>query len=369
MCSVNWYPAAVIVLVCLACDRTQPSLEANEAVDGPSNEAGDGPSADVSSPISDSALWTSPKLQIGKVSGEVSETFGRIRDVAIDDNGDVLILDDQALMIHWFSENGTSRGSAGRAGGAPGEFRAPVGVEVDHNGNVLVADMAHRRVSVFSRSSTGLVLDTTYAIPLHALDFCVLGDRLYLLAPDNGLLIHEVDQSGRVKNSFAPPAQTIAAEYTRHAALLTESYARGRLRCSESPAMVLVVHEHLPDVRAFTPEGVLVWSTQLQDYRRLQWELVDGGGGLRMRGDPETGTSHTARYLGILNADTVVVTLSESGLENPDGQLSIRLLSLTDGKEFGEWNTPVVLAGVHAGRWYGYRDLPYPALLAVDAPE
>jgi hypothetical protein len=213
------------------------------------------------------------------------------------------------------------------------------------------------------------VLDTTYVIPLHALDFCVLGDRLYLLAPEDGLLIHAVDRSGQLRNSFAPPAQEVAAEYARHAALLTESYARGRLLCNESPALVLVVHEHLPDVRAFTPEGVLVWTTQLQDYRRLQWELVEDGRGLRMRGDPETGTSHTARYLGSLNADTVVVTLSESGLANPEGQLSIRLLSITDGNEIGEWYSPVVLAGVHAGRWYGYRDLPYPALLAVDALE
>lgn len=88
------------------------------------------------------------------------ETFGRIRGVALDDNANVFILDDQANEVRVFSSSGVHLRTIGRSGAGPGEFAGPDGLHVSSEGLLWVRDPRNRRYSVFNLDGT---LQKTYA--------------------------------------------------------------------------------------------------------------------------------------------------------------------------------------------------------------
>jgi len=128
----------------------------------------------LSAQVAGSEPWI---LQIGVLDGDEAEIFGRIRDVVVDDFGNIYILDDQALAVSWFGPDGGHRGTAGRAGGGPGEFRHPVDMTLDDRGRVHVLDTALGRVSIFEPGDAGLTPIGEVAARVWAVAFCVLSNR------------------------------------------------------------------------------------------------------------------------------------------------------------------------------------------------
>ncbi len=303
-----------------------------------------------------------PLFEIGAISGSAAETFGRIRDVGVDSIGNIYILDDQALALHWYDSTGAHRGSAGRSGGGPGEFRAPMGIEVVSTGRVEVVDMAHRRLSMFAATDTGLSLEGSVETPLHAMDFCVLNGRHYLLNPQETGIIHEFDEAG-VLRSFAPIAGDIPPELSRHESMLREGYARGRLLCTSSPDVIVVLHEQLPLLRAFSPDGERLWETTLANYHAIHWELTENGRGLRAGPDPESNTAHSGTFLARLGGDVLAVTLHEGSLANPEGVLETRRISLSDGRESEASAASFIVVAERDSLTYGYMQHPYPKVV------
>ena len=60
-------------------------------------------------------------------------------------------------------------------------------------------------------------------------------------------------------------------------AALKRSQNQGLLVCSEDPPQIVVVPYRTPWLRAFDLSGTLMWTTELEDYKRLHW--VSSGGG------------------------------------------------------------------------------------------
>ncbi len=48
-------------------------------------------------------------LEIGVVHGDPNQIFGRISDVVVDDQGNILVLDEQSYAVSWFSPDGQQR--------------------------------------------------------------------------------------------------------------------------------------------------------------------------------------------------------------------------------------------------------------------
>ena len=78
------------------------------------------------------------------------ETFGWLAGMAVDHNGNILVVDGYAQVIRMFDGTGSFAKETGRKGRGPGEFMLPVAVGVDDDGAVYVYDPALQRITQFS---------------------------------------------------------------------------------------------------------------------------------------------------------------------------------------------------------------------------
>lgn len=95
-----------------------------------------------------------PLMEIGVIQGDRSRMFGRIDDVDVDSNGNIVVLDGQSYSVSWFSPDGRYLGTAGRQGEGPAEFQGPEGLAVGPDNLVYVLDAPGRTVHVFGLSSS-----------------------------------------------------------------------------------------------------------------------------------------------------------------------------------------------------------------------
>ena len=370
MSSGRCIPMALALGLLVACE-SRPAEEDPQPESVPAPEAAEG--ADTTSAPVDT-VSESPRearveeaidrlVQIGVLDGAEEQVFGRIRDVVVDDAARVYVLDDQTLRLSWFDRHGTFRGAAGRPGGGPGEFRAPTALAVDRTGRVQVLDVAHRRVSTFAASDTAINLVDEFAVPFFGTDFCrVEGRYFFLSAQDNGV-IHEVAADGSVVRSFGEIRVEVPDELNtpQNVQMLRDNAARGRLVCASDPPVLVFVPEMQAVVQAFSPDGRLLWSVPMEDYRQRGWELSPRGG-VRMAADPETGSAHTAKDAALMGTDRIGITLHEGSLANPEGSLELRIMSLEDGSELERRTATGMLAIVRDGLTYSYVNSPFPQI-------
>jgi hypothetical protein len=106
--------------------------------------AGPGPS------IRCPAVWT---------EGDGPDLFGNVRQVEIDRDGRLWVLEGQSNEIRVFDAAGRPVRTIGRKGGGPGEFGQPIGMAWSPAGELWVVDPANSRISVIDtagRFRTGL---------------------------------------------------------------------------------------------------------------------------------------------------------------------------------------------------------------------
>jgi len=98
------------------------------------------------------------ELVIGDPASEAEYILGSIHDIAVDDESNIYIADEDAMEIKMFSKEGVFNRTIGRRGRGPGEFLS-IGEAATVNGdNLLVVDERGFKITRFS--SQGEVLDT-----------------------------------------------------------------------------------------------------------------------------------------------------------------------------------------------------------------
>jgi hypothetical protein len=89
--------------------------------------------------------------EIGLEDGPVEYLFGRVAGVAAQQqNGEILVLDGLAKLVHRFDATGRHLGTFGREGAGPGEFNLPSRLHLA-NDEVWVSDARLQRLTVFDR--------------------------------------------------------------------------------------------------------------------------------------------------------------------------------------------------------------------------
>lgn len=100
------------------------------------------------------AVDPTPLYTVGRADGDGPDVFGRIRDVAFTEGGELVVLDDLARRVVVFDTTGRHRATIGRAGEGPGELRQPLAVAPTSGGDVVVYDRAANAVHVFDAEGT-----------------------------------------------------------------------------------------------------------------------------------------------------------------------------------------------------------------------
>jgi len=96
--------------------------------------------------------WPGSALNPGSGNGQFNAPVG----VALDSNGNVYVADSGNNRIQVFNSTGTYITQWGSAGSGNGQFNAPVGIAVDNSGNVYVTDSGNCRVQEFNNTGAYL---------------------------------------------------------------------------------------------------------------------------------------------------------------------------------------------------------------------
>jgi len=83
--------------------------------------------------------------------GHEEGRFWRPKRVAVDNPGNIYVLDSGNSRIQKFDRKWKLEMVLGSEGGAPGQFKNPSGIVVDDEGNIYVADMDNHRVQKFNK--------------------------------------------------------------------------------------------------------------------------------------------------------------------------------------------------------------------------
>lgn len=120
--------------------------------------------------------------ETGSADGGLEEVFGRVPDVATDQEGNVYVLDQRADRVRVYSLSGNYTRTFGRRGGNPGELNRPIHI-----------DVRGETVSVLNPS--GIVNDygltgqliSTGRLPFGAQSAVRLGDGNYVVVSEGGI--------------------------------------------------------------------------------------------------------------------------------------------------------------------------------------
>ena len=89
-------------------------------------------------------------LTLEKKEGSEEYLFERVRNIDIDKNDNIYILDDKAVRIRIFDKNGELIRTFGSKGQGPGEMQMPINVQITSKNEVIVHDYMAQRLSFFS---------------------------------------------------------------------------------------------------------------------------------------------------------------------------------------------------------------------------
>lgn len=197
---------------------------------------------------------------IGREDGPAATILGRVRQAKFLDDTTVAILDETVQEVRLFSVTGQHLQTVGRKGEGPGEFRAPQAVVLSPSGELLISDI-RRNIQVFRRGPRGFEHRQTWTLPFSPRSMCFLDQRLFVNAMmlESPSVIHEVTAAGTVRQSFG-------SVYRSPNALVNYEFGKGHIACDVQRQLIYLM-AGAGEVRAFRPNGELVWRVQVSDIR------------------------------------------------------------------------------------------------------
>ena len=103
------------------------------------------------------------ELRIGALDEAGPSSFGRVKGLAVLDDGRMAVLDAQAQEVRLFAPDGAHLRTFGRKGAGPGELESPWGLMRDEGGRLWVPDHSNDRMTVYD-PETGEA--ASYAMPV-----------------------------------------------------------------------------------------------------------------------------------------------------------------------------------------------------------
>lgn len=309
-------------------------------------------------------------LEIGVITGDRNQIFGNIRDIDVDGDGNILVLDDQDFSLSWFGPDGRFRGRTGRDGGGPSEFRAPAGLAVSPAGQVYVLDAASRRIAEFALGEEGLEFVRTFPVPVYGSDMCVVDGRLVVLGVSDGTpKVYVLSEEGEVIRSFGAgfPRQLPPLGLERFTVFFDSSNGRGHVHCAGGDVFA-IASERLGIVRWFSTQDDFIREVTINGFSPVTW-TPNSGGGLSMGVDPATGVANTLKHLSGGEPGQILATIHGASMEDTQGRLDIYVLDSASGEQSSPIPSEAVASAYANDRLYSFVRDPYPKILVQTIPQ
>lgn len=245
-------------------------------------------------------LWTA-----GVLEGAPEQEFGRIRDAAIDPDGNVYLLDSSARVVRVFGADGGFRFIVGGSGRGPGELMDPRVVTHDGSDMLYVLD-SQNGLLAFHVDGDGArlvrVLDIGGA-GVRASDVCTLMDRIYVFGRalerplHESTVLHEFDRTGRLLRSFG---RLFGSDRFPSHPVLEYLNDDGSIGCAPG-GILMAMSGQLSEVRLYNvaESGRLatLWIDSIPEFVEV-WVQIEEEGGYYAVGDPGSeGRDRVASFL------------------------------------------------------------------------
>jgi len=317
------------------------------------------------------------RLAIGAAIGDASEEFGHLVDVRSADDGSIFVLDVQGPTIRWYGPEGALRGEIASTGEGPGELASATAIAVYDSRRLAVVDPDNGRISLYRFGDDGLAYDSQIAQGLSAFNtggrsVCSIGDRLFLRELRDDLLIHELDATGRIVRSFEAATSTSDDEFGPYADIVAPQLNAGHLLCLEEPGMIVSMSRYLPTVRAFTPDGSLLWETELTNFR--PWRITaTPEAGVTYQVDPING-SHLGVSISRWDRTNLLLQYAVSprpGMPEDRDYFAIesRVISIASGRDVGWLDGLPLVVETSGNRLYSFENRPFPRVRVLERSE
>lgn len=230
-----------------------------------------------------------PAWSVGVQEGSGPELFGRIVDIAVDEEERLLVLDYENREVRIFSSEGEYLSSFGQKGEGPGEFQYPYQLARFDSGKLAVLGRMGR-VQFFEPSGTSYEHTGGYTVEFTPEDACILDDTIFIHGfwpsnPDHSIFAFSKD--GEQLRSFGPVYQ---AEDTG----VRMGLSQGSLACDSTTDVIAFGFARTSFVYGFGPKGTLRWVTQLNPFEPAPAEEIVREGRKGMSFRSEAGTDYLA---------------------------------------------------------------------------
>lgn len=294
--------------------------------------------------------------------------FAEIHGVRAVDDGSFLVLDALNGSIALYGTDGTPRSHVTDAVMSGAE----TAMDVSSTGRIVVRDPMRARLRLYHATADGIshvadVLDAWANAPTGQ-SVCALGDRVFVRDLRDGRLIHEIGENGRILQSFEEAAPPPAEASGPLADAVAAQINSGHLLCLDEPPLVVSMGQYLPHVRAFTPDGRLVWETQVRDLR--PWRItVSPDSGVSYMFDPING-SHSGVSVQAWDSDNLIVQYAVSRDTRAPEDVDLlavetRVLARSTGRELGWLDGLPFVAATRGELLYSFQNQPSPSVTVL----
>jgi hypothetical protein len=151
----------------------------------------------------DSKITLEPVAKVGRLEGKDENlSFYKPSDIALDEEGNLYVLDSGNHRIQKLSLDGSYLNSFGKKGQGPGEFQYMSGLELDSKGNMYVTDQATNTVKMLSPDGIEITSFNPGGKPT-SIGLFKSGDMLFKNTfPDSASLAVAVNQQGQRIGEF-----------------------------------------------------------------------------------------------------------------------------------------------------------------------
>ncbi len=165
----------------------------------------------------------------------------------------------------------------GRWGQGPGEFQNLEALSCLSDGRVAVLDRINLRISIFMFSAGELSFEKSLPLGMASpWSLCSDTSRIMVVASFHEKILHALDESGQVLHSFGEPFRTENELFRMGLG------NRSRLVCLEQtdPRLpnTIVAATEWGTIRAYSPDGHLLWVTSPPDFRPIDVSPAPRGG-------------------------------------------------------------------------------------------
>jgi DNA-binding beta-propeller fold protein YncE len=204
---------------------------------------------------------------------DMTANLNAASDVSVSKDHRIYVVDGANNKIRIFDRNGKYLSSFGKEGSENGEFKFPLGIDIDHSGKIYIADSGNHRLQIFNPDGkfiSKIILPSKNNLPADPSDVAVdeTRNRCYVVDNDNHyILVYELSNHKYIKTYGSPGPGKLAFRYPFLITLDKDKY-------------LYIVDVINTRVQVLNPDGLFVafiggWGVEKGEFFRPKGVAID----------------------------------------------------------------------------------------------